>query len=744
MRCGIFGINRRKALPARPGNRPLPGLLLLAGVCVLFLTACGKQEGPKDVSRAETTAAQAESASAETTALQTEIAAQAETTDASPETQAELPVYSDAELAALTEEEALTFLRQLKVALPDEAETNWDWEGLAYQTFQEAAVSERGDLSGSFSFSGSLLVVTLKQDIWFRVRQYRGIDRTEEEIVENWDSLGPGRSVDEVLALLADKNVVLIRDGRLTSGEDLWTGFYELTRQGVPDSVLLVRVYTLTGQRMVPELFEEEYPLYPYCFLTRLDYDGSCYHCVTRQSSSAEIEPGDDVSYRYLKCLSGRMPEASAYDSYLHYVLVDDDSLTWEQLEHGLLSSQSGDYIPFAGLISEYYRDEDGEMPFAAAAYYPSETELAHWYSLEPYEHPGEYYVGANLDFPDWKTVFPGTGTAAQSLIGLRKEDAILWRAVLPYALEGRQLLSDGLLVYGVRYEGEDLRSAEAILEHYAHDGSLLWQHRFSDTLQTSRQLAGAEETADGLVCVFRTYDQTTGESWAEILRLDRDGKLLRESRTAIGSSLGLRAAAAAGEDVILALADGMTDEPQQLLRIRPDGSLAAAGSLPVPEGSAFTVTDLTVRDGKLYVSGYLSRKAKGQGGYRGEVEAVLETLFAETSGRDAAVSSDELTQMVCAGYEAVLLTAELPEETLPLARLYKTLCSRAGCLGGRLSPAEEGGICWDIEEPCGLFFSPATSSFTIGGKCRILCFEYQSELVQSLMLTDRTGTYRR
>jgi len=51
----------------------------------------------------------------------------------------------------------------------------------------------------------------------------------------------------------------------------------------------------------------------------------------------------------------------ATYTSYVRYVLVNDDKVTWDDIFHGMLSSRLGDYIPH----KQIYKDlvyKEGEQ----------------------------------------------------------------------------------------------------------------------------------------------------------------------------------------------------------------------------------------------------------------------------------------------------------------------------------------------------------------------------------------------
>ena len=94
---------------------------------------------------------------------------------------------------------------------------------------------------------------------------------------------------------------------------------------------------------------------------------------------------------------------------------------------------------------------------------------------------------------------------------------------------------------------------------------------------------------------------------------------------------------------------------------------------------------------------------------------------------------------MVRDNYTAVLLLCG-PEGGAP-----ETFYSVKGSLGGALRVDGDGGLSWDVESVVSTFFSPATSSFTIGGTCRV--FRYFFDGAGNLVRQEDTGEtvpYRR
>ena len=116
------------------------------------------------------------------------------------------------------------------------------------------------------------------------------------------------------------------------------------------------------------------------------------------------------------------------------------------------------------------------------------------------------------------------------------------------------------------------------------------------------------------------------------------------------------------------------------------------------------------------------------------EIANILDQVFAKNSYD---ISNEELTPLVRDNYTAVLLLCD-PEGGEP-----ETFYSVKGSLGGRLDV--EDTLKWDTEGVAETFFSPYTSSFTIGGTCRVYRYSFDKSGV--LVERDDTGettSYRR
>lgn len=137
-------------------------------------------------------------------------------------------------------------------------------------------------------------------------------------------------------------NCVVFENGGITYGQSVWDDFITATDNGKSSTVRLAFYYTLGDpSQYSEEHYEEIKDDYPVLFIKDLSFDGKKYIIEG-------FEEGQLISkeYKYLVKYEGRTKSATAiFSKYTYYVLVDDNTVTWDDIEHGMLSSQFGDWI---------------------------------------------------------------------------------------------------------------------------------------------------------------------------------------------------------------------------------------------------------------------------------------------------------------------------------------------------------------------------------------------------------------
>ena len=161
-------------------------------------------------------------------------------------------------------------------------------------------------------------------------------------------------SADEALELAKKSDAVVFEDNSCTSGNEVWESFFQSVSSKSPASVLCAHYYTLDKEHVSEELYEKEKDLYPQLFFCLLEYDGKEYSLKSRESSVKE--PDYQEKFKYLLHFTGDVPDTSPYfTSFDDYVLVDDSSLTLEDILVSMTSSQLDKIYKHFTIYSDYH-----------------------------------------------------------------------------------------------------------------------------------------------------------------------------------------------------------------------------------------------------------------------------------------------------------------------------------------------------------------------------------------------------
>lgn len=151
-------------------------------------------------------------------------------------------------------------------------------------------------------------------------------------------------SADKVLQDSRNCGRIVFEDLEMTQGSESWENFYSSSQNGSPCSVELAYYYTLDSETTDPEYYEAEKENYPVIYLAELAFDGEVYNIKVWNSDKTVLDC--DKTYKYLMHYTAKssLPNAEM-PKYDHYILVNDNNVTYEEIEYGLLSSRLGDNI---------------------------------------------------------------------------------------------------------------------------------------------------------------------------------------------------------------------------------------------------------------------------------------------------------------------------------------------------------------------------------------------------------------
>ncbi|MCR5828790.1 MAG: hypothetical protein K6F93_00375 [Lachnospiraceae bacterium] len=144
-------------------------------------------------------------------------------------------------------------------------------------------------------------------------------------------------------------------------GRELMDEFLKKVENCESADIRIAKVYD-ASENMSPELELAIKQDYPCLFLSEIRFDGLRYtvfpiNKIDGEYVRAEREGIDSntTSWKYLKRMNDIPRGKSArYKSAERYVLVNDDTLTWEDLIHGMISNRFGDFIPFEEVFEIY------------------------------------------------------------------------------------------------------------------------------------------------------------------------------------------------------------------------------------------------------------------------------------------------------------------------------------------------------------------------------------------------------
>ena len=183
-----------------------------------------------------------------------------------------------------------------------------------------------------------------------------------EEIspIDTDEPVGIAASPEELKAA-KESGYVIMEDGSVIGGKEKWLSFYEKVSEGEAADVRIVYIYTLDNVNCTEEYYEAEKDNYPTLFASELVYDGDGFttsplHYDGSGFSASYIEGYDSppTTWKYLMRYTGKPSSATAlFSDYDRYVLVNDNTVSWEDIEQGMYSSQLGDGIPFDEVFCE-------------------------------------------------------------------------------------------------------------------------------------------------------------------------------------------------------------------------------------------------------------------------------------------------------------------------------------------------------------------------------------------------------
>lgn len=316
-----------------------------------------------------------------------------------------------------------------------------------------------------------------------------------------------------------------------------------------------------------------------------------------------------------------------------------------------------------------------------------------------------------------------------KSILECYQGDSPLWAAEFPdFFVDDSLYTAAGTVVWGHNDTWSSNQITYSFLALVDEGGNILWQRRLDHGFQ-HEYVSQVLDNGDGTWAVISRGDL---ESLC-LSQYDANGNELVFHQTGIGN-LGIWNAVRLEDGYLVQLGNTAEKETARLVKLDHEGNLIDDFTYE-GEDCDYYLTSMAEFGGRMYLSAYAVPKQTNGGG-RHEIAGILDYVF-EKGLLD--ITSEELTPLVRDNYTAVLLLCN------PEGGALETFYCVNGSLGGELEVNDAGELVWNVERVGSAFFSPATSSFTIGGTCRV--FRYIFDGAGALLRQEDTGEsvpYRR
>lgn len=183
-----------------------------------------------------------------------------------------------------------------------------------------------------------------------------GAGTAKRSLAKTLENYPADLSADEILEKAKGDACVVFEDLKVTSGGEYWETFLEQVAEEKNAQIRLVKYHTL-GEKSpyAPEFYELIKNKYPRVDFYSLVYvAGEGFWLGYRSNRKEETE--SVRHYKYLKHFGGDTAATDSVASYYdHYVLVDDDTVTWKAImEQMLRSVHTEDDIVWRGVYCNY------------------------------------------------------------------------------------------------------------------------------------------------------------------------------------------------------------------------------------------------------------------------------------------------------------------------------------------------------------------------------------------------------
>ena len=316
----------------------------------------------------------------------------------------------------------------------------------------------------------------------------------------------------------------------------------------------------------------------------------------------------------------------------------------------------------------------------------------------------------------------------------------VVWEAVTKnYIIDGYQIIGNSIITYGNNSHAST-DNQETWISMIDGNGNIQYEIRLEHikefNFERIRSIIDNKDGTFAIISIGITFESNVKDNnFLCIRQCDLNGNVLHFKKTGIGNS-SILSSAKFEDGYIIQLLGFTTDENAKIVKIDYEGNITYTFTFESDDCRYF-FTDMAEFNGYVYISGYSVPKLQDEiVEYRLDIYNILKYIYDNNISQ---ISNEDLTQIMKKQFTAVLLVCE------PSSGVPKLFYSAKGSLGAGLDIDESGNLIWNVESFVSTYYSPATSSFTIGGTCRVYRYTFdQNGVLIKQEKTDEITNFRR
>lgn len=257
--------------------------------------------------------------------------------------------------------------------------------------------------------------------------------------------------------------------------------------------------------------------------------------------------------------------------------------------------------------------------------------------------------------------------------------------------------------------------------------GKIIWDREVLNNLRSEHILKIVLN--NGKIAAFGSGISDDDTHYRCFTEFDMEGNIINFTKKEYSGINTLRKAVKFGSGYLLQFRDETGDS---LVKVTSDGVFEDSVAYSNGDDNLF-ITDMIEFNGVIYLSADSVPKPK-ETEYpiygRDDIGSILDLILNNEKYRDYSLPDAEMTKLMRDNFTAVLLLCD-NETGMP-----KTFYSVKGSFGSKLS-IKDDYLIWNVESILHSFYSPMTSSFTIGGECNI--YKYTFDETGKIISREKT-----